>query len=167
MCLENGGNAPFIIFDDADLDVALRSLMAAKFRNAGQACIAANRVYVHDNVYDKFADMLTSKVEETLRCGNGLDEGVTMGPLINAAGVAKVDRQVQDCLKKGAVLRTGGAEHKELNSRGGCFYLPTVLTEVTEDMEPFLEETFGPVAPLSRFSSEEEVLRLANNSRYA
>ncbi|CAE7426936.1 gabD [Symbiodinium microadriaticum] len=164
VCLENGGNAPFIIFDDADLDVALRALMAAKFRNAGQACIAANRIYVQDGVYDKFADMLTSKVS-TLVCGDGLSAGVTMGPLINEAGVTKVDRQVQDCLAKGAILRCGGSAHTELNAQGGTFYLPTVLTEVTADMQPFLEETFGPVAPLCRFSTEEDVIHQANATR--
>jgi succinate-semialdehyde dehydrogenase / glutarate-semialdehyde dehydrogenase len=164
VCLENGGNAPFIIFDDADLDNALRALMAAKFRNAGQACIAANRIYVQAGVYDKFADMLT-KSAEGMKCGNGLHDGVTMGPLINQAGLDKVDRQVKDCLAKGATLRTGGAPHAELNRAGGFFYQPTVLTGVTEAMQPFLEETFGPVAPLCKFTSEEDVIHLANNTR--
>lgn len=161
--LENGGNAPFIIFDDADLSVALRALLAAKFRNAGQACIAANRIFVHEKVYDEFAEMLTAKVSG-FKCGNGLHEGVNMGPLINKAGLDKAVRQVEDCVSKGAKVTVGGQPHEELNAAGGCFYLPTVLTEVTSEMSPFLEESFSPIAPLTRFSSEEDVIQQANDT---
>lgn len=164
--LELGGNAPFIVFDDADLDVAVAALMSSKFRNAGQACIASNRVFVQDGVYDKFAQMLADKVSKTLKCGNGMDAGTSIGPLINQQGLAKVSRQAEDCLAKGATALTGGSIHEELNARGGTFFQPTVLTGVSSDMLPFQEETFGPLLPLMKFTTEEEVLAMANDSPF-
>lgn len=162
--LENGGNAPFIVFDDADLDLAINAVMAAKFRNAGQTCICANRIYVHAAVYDEFAARLVKRVS-ALVVGDGTQAGVTCGPLINAAAVKKVDAQVQDCLRKGAKLLLGGAPHAALNALGGHFYLPTVLAEVTRDMKPCEEETFGPVAPLIRFTDEDAVVKEANDTK--
>lgn len=162
--LENGGNAPFLVFDDANLDLALNAVMAAKFRNAGQTCICANRIYVHDAVYDEFAERLAQRVQ-SLVVGNGLDKETTCGPLINAAAVKKVDSIVRDCIEKGAKCLTGGSPHDSLNAQGGTFYRPTVLTEVTKDMKPCQDEIFGPVAPLIRFTDEEEVLREANDSK--
>lgn len=159
--MELGGNAPFIVFDDADLEVAIRALLASKFRNAGQTCISSNRILVQSKVYDEFADLLASKVR-SMKTGNGLDDGVVVGPLINQQGLSKVSRQVKDCVSKGASVICGGGEVKELNERGGSFFLPTVLRDINTGMLPFNEETFGPIAPLCRFTSEEEAINLAN-----
>lgn len=159
--LELGGNAPFIVFDDADLDAAVQGALVAKFRNNGQTCVCANRFYVHNAVYDDFAARLTRAVA-ALVPGNGLQEGVTTGPLINAAGVAKVKEHVADALARGATLATGGTSH----SLGGNFFQPTVLLDVPHDAQLTREETFGPVAALLRFSTEEEVLTLANDTDF-
>jgi succinate-semialdehyde dehydrogenase/glutarate-semialdehyde dehydrogenase len=159
--LELGGNAPLIIFDDADLDVAVRGVMAAKFRNTGQTCICANRIFVHDRVYDEFTRRLADEVR-ALKVGNGLDESVNQGPLINRAAKEKVHRHVTDAVAKGARVIVGGSPH----ALGGTFYEPTVLVDATANMELAHEETFGPVAPLFRFHSEEEVITAANATAY-
>ena len=159
--LELGGNAPFIVFDDADLEAAVQGALVAKFRNNGQTCVCANRFYVHNAVYDAFAARLTEAVA-ALVPGNGLQAGVTTGPLINAAGVAKVKEHIADALARGATLATGGTSH----SLGGNFFQPTVLLDVPHDAQLTREETFGPVAALLRFSSEEEVLTLANDTAF-
>ncbi len=155
--LELGGNAPFIVFDDADLDKAVAGAMASKYRNAGQTCVCANRIYVQSGVYERFAEML---VEATsgLKVGRGRDEGVTVGPLINADGVAKVEDHVRDAVEKGARVVAGGKRH----ALGGTFFEPTVLTGVTAEMKVAREETFGPVAPLFRFEDEADVVAQAN-----
>lgn len=165
LSLELGGNAPFIVFDDCDIDTAVAALLNAKFRNAGQTCISSNRIFVQSAVYEKFADALTTKVRG-MKVGNGLDPSTTSGPLINAAGLEKVARHVQDCVDKGAVVRTGGSRNQKLNDAGGFFFNPTVLTNVTPEMLPFTEETFGPLAPLIRFTTEEEVIQLANDTPF-
>jgi succinate-semialdehyde dehydrogenase/glutarate-semialdehyde dehydrogenase len=157
VALELGGNAPFIVFDDADLDKAAQGLMTSKFRNMGQTCVCANRVFVQDVVYDAFAAKLRTEVGK-LKLGNGLEDGVTQGPLINAGAVQKVDRHVQDAVAHGAQLVLGGKPA----SLGGTFYEPTMLTGVTPHMLMMQEETFGPVAGLVRFSTEDEVIQLAN-----
>jgi succinate-semialdehyde dehydrogenase/glutarate-semialdehyde dehydrogenase len=159
--LELGGNAPFIVFDDADLDAAVQGALVAKFRNNGQTCVCANRFYIHNSVYDAFARKLTSAIE-ALVPGNGLHEGVTTGPLINAAAVNKVQEHVADALARGATVATGGMSHR----LGGNFYQPTVLLEVAHDAQLTQEETFGPIAALLRFDTEEEVLTLANNTAF-
>jgi succinate-semialdehyde dehydrogenase/glutarate-semialdehyde dehydrogenase len=159
--LELGGNAPFIVFDDADLDAAVAGAMAAKYRNTGQTCVTANRIYVQEAVYDAFADKLARAVD-TLRPADGLDDGATQGPLIDDAAVAKVEEHVADALAKGARVVTGGRRH----ARGGRFYEPTVLTAVTAAMSVAREETFGPVAPLFRFSTEEEAVAMANDTEF-
>ncbi|MFD2676217.1 NAD-dependent succinate-semialdehyde dehydrogenase [Camelimonas lactis] len=159
--LELGGNAPFIVFNDADLDAAVEGALIAKFRNNGQTCVCANRIYVEDGVYEAFAGKLRAAVSN-LKTGNGFDEGVDLGPLIDAAALAKVEEHVGDAVSKGAKLETGGARHK----LGGTFYEPTVLTGVTEDMLVAREETFGPVAPLFRFGGEADVIRQANATEF-
>ncbi|WP_417821821.1 NAD-dependent succinate-semialdehyde dehydrogenase [Terasakiella sp.] len=159
--LELGGNAPFIVFDDADLDAAVAGAMASKYRNAGQTCVCANRLYVQAGVYDAFAAKLAEAVEK-MQVGNGVDDGVTQGPLINEAAVTKVEGLVQDAQEKGATVVTGGARH----TLGGTFFQPTILTGVTGDMRIASEEIFGPVAPLYKFESEEEVIRAANDTPY-
>lgn len=163
--LELGGSAPFIVFEDADLDVAVRALMTSKFRNAGQACIASNRILVHRDIYNEFAKLLTEKVK-SLKVGYGFDADSSVGPLINSKGLEKVSQHVNDSVAKGATAVTGGSAHEEFNSKGGSFYVPTVLTGVTKDMLPFQEETFGPIAPLLSFSTEEEAINIANDTRY-
>ncbi|MEW5964351.1 MAG: NAD-dependent succinate-semialdehyde dehydrogenase [Pseudomonadota bacterium] len=155
--LELGGNAPFIVFDDADLDRAIEGAMASKYRNAGQTCVCANRIFVQAGVYDAFAAKLAAAVAK-LRVGPGTQAGVTIGPLINADGLAKVESHVADAVAKGARVLTGGRRH----ALGGTFYEPTILTEVTGDMLVAREETFGPVAPLFRFESEAEAIGAAN-----
>lgn len=165
LSLELGGNAPFIVFDDADLDVAVAALMNSKFRNAGQTCISSNRVLVQSGVYEKFSHLLAEKVSK-LHCGNGLSKETTIGPLINRGGLDKVHRQVQDCLSQGATTLVGGAPHKELNAAGGTFYRPTVLTNVSLTMLPFSEETFGPLVPLLMFETEQEAVEIANGTPY-
>ena len=159
LSLELGGNAPFIVFDDADLDAAVEGAIASKYRNAGQTCVCANRIYVQDGVYDAFAAKLAEKVKG-FKVGPGTEPGVVIGPLIDEPGVKKVEKHVADALGKGAKTLLGG---KRLN---GLFFQPTVLTNVTPDMLVSFEETFGPVAPLIRFKTEEEVIRLANNTEF-
>ena len=161
LSLELGGNAPFIVFDDADLDKAVEGAMASKYRNAGQTCVCANRIYVQDGIYDAFVDKLSAAVAR-LKVGNGAEEGVTTGPLIDAAAVAKVQRHLQDALDKGATLLTGGKPH----ALGGNFFEPTLVGGVTSEMAVAREETFGPLAPLFRFSDEAEVIRQANDTEF-
>jgi succinate-semialdehyde dehydrogenase/glutarate-semialdehyde dehydrogenase len=157
--LELGGNAPFIVFDDADLDAAVSGAMASKYRNSGQTCVCANRLLVQEAVYDAFADKLAQAVEG-LRVGEGTTEGVSQGPLINEEAVEKVEGHIRDALEKGARLVTGGQRH----ALGGTFFEPTILADVTPEMRVACEETFGPVAPLFRFSTEEEAIALANDT---
>lgn len=159
--LELGGNAPFIVFDDADLDAAVDGALIAKFRNNGQTCVCANRLYVQDGVYDAFAEKL-GKAVGTLKTGNGFDEGVILGPLIDQAALEKVQEHVADALGKGAKLLRGGKAHP----LGGTFYEPTVLADVTPDMAVAREETFGPVAPLFRFKDEADVIAQANDTEF-
>jgi succinate-semialdehyde dehydrogenase / glutarate-semialdehyde dehydrogenase len=159
--LELGGNAPFIIFSDADLEKAIQGVMASKFRNAGQTCVCANRILVQDDIYDEFAIRLTEAVARQV-VGNGMDDGVTIGPLINGAAVDKVLGHIDDARARGAVATVGGAVH----ARGGQFMQPTVLTGSKPDMKVANEETFGPVAPLFRFKTEDEALTLANGTPF-
>jgi succinate-semialdehyde dehydrogenase/glutarate-semialdehyde dehydrogenase len=161
LSLELGGNAPFIVFDDADLDQAVAGVLASKYRNTGQTCVCANRLLVQDNIYDTFAEKLTAAVLK-LKVGQGLEAGVQQGPLINTAALQKVESHVQDALSKGAKLLCGGAVH----ALGGTFYQPTILGDVTPNMRIAREETFGPVAPLFRFSSEAEAIALANDTEF-
>jgi succinate-semialdehyde dehydrogenase/glutarate-semialdehyde dehydrogenase len=161
LSLELGGNAPFIVFDDADLDAAVEGALASKYRNAGQTCVCANRIYVQDKVYDAFAAKLTEKVKG-FKVGAGNESGVVIGPLIDEQGMKKVETHVADALGKGAKAILGGKRHE----RGGLFFQPTVLTNVTPDMVVSHEETFGPVAPLIRFRTEDEVIKLANNTEF-
>ncbi|WP_423211073.1 NAD-dependent succinate-semialdehyde dehydrogenase [Paracoccus yeei] len=155
--MELGGNAPFIVFDDADLDAAVEGAMASKFRNNGQTCVCANRIYVQAGVYDAFARKLAAAVDK-LRVGDGLSEDVTTGPLINAKAVEKVEEHIQDALDGGATIVTGG-KRKE-----GLFFEPTVVTGITDSMKVSTEETFGPLAPLFRFDTEEEAIARANDT---
>jgi succinate-semialdehyde dehydrogenase/glutarate-semialdehyde dehydrogenase len=159
--LELGGNAPFIVFDDANLELAITGAMASKFRNAGQTCVCANRIYVQDGVYDKFAEMLAKAVGD-LKVGVGIEDGVTQGPLINERAIEKVETHVADAIESGATLVTGGKRH----ALGGTFFEPTILTNVTPKMLVSREETFGPVAPLYRFSTEQQVIDLANDTPF-
>src|SRR5574337_1601794 len=159
--LELGGNAPFIVFDDADLDAAADGAMQSKYRNSGQTCICANRFFVHDKSYDAFAEKLAKRVAG-IKVGRGTESGVTSGPLINDEALAKVEEHVADAKAKGAKVATGGRRH----SLGGRFYEPTILTGVTPAMQIFREETFGPVAPLIRFRDDAEVIELANRTEY-
>jgi succinate-semialdehyde dehydrogenase/glutarate-semialdehyde dehydrogenase len=159
--LELGGHAPFIVFEDADLDQAVRGVIASKYRNAGQTCICTNRVYVHKSIAEPFAEKLAAAVSE-LQVGHGMKEGVHIGPLIDEHALAKVERHVKDALAKGATLLCGGGRAGDK----GYFFQPTVLYGVTEDMQIASEETFGPVAPLFTFDTEEEVLARANNTPY-
>ena len=161
LSLELGGNAPFIVFDDADLDAAVEGALASKYRNAGQTCVCANRLYVQDGVYDAFATKLTEKVKG-FKVGAGTEPGVVIGPLIDEQGLKKVEAHVADALGKGAKVILGGKKHE----RGGLFFQPTVLTNVTPQMLVSHEETFGPVAPLIRFKTEDEVIGLANDSEF-
>jgi succinate-semialdehyde dehydrogenase/glutarate-semialdehyde dehydrogenase len=157
--MELGGNAPFIVFDDADLEAAVKGAIASKYRNAGQTCVCANRILVQSGIHDAFAEKFAEAVKK-LKVGNGMDEGVTVGPLIEPKAIDKVERHVKDALEKGARLITGGKRH----TLGGTFYEPTVLADATPDMKIFSEETFGPVAPLFRFKTEEEAIMLANDT---
>ena len=157
--MELGGNAPFIVFDDADLDKAVEGAMISKFRNNGQTCVCANRIYVQAGVYDAFAAKLAAAVGK-LNVGDGLKTGITTGPLINMDAVEKVQEHISDVISGGGKVLTGGKTH----SLGGTFFEPTVLTGVTNDMKVATEETFGPVAPLFKFETEEEVIHLANNT---
>ena len=157
VALELGGNAPFIVFDDADLDAAIDGVMASKYRNTGQTCVCANRIYVQDGVYDAFAEKMATAVSK-LKVGSGFDNGVAQGPLINEAALKKVEHLVADAVSKGAKVKVGGKRH----DLGGNFYTPTILTDVTNEMECAQEEIFGPVAPLYRFSDEADVIEKAN-----
>jgi succinate-semialdehyde dehydrogenase/glutarate-semialdehyde dehydrogenase len=159
--MELGGNAPFIVFDDADLDAAVLGAMASKYRNAGQTCVCANRILVQDGVYDAFAAKLKVAVGQ-LKVGNGFDAGVTQGPLINADAVLKVEAHIADAVKRGATVVTGGKRH----ALGGNFFQPTILANVPNDADIFREETFGPVAPLFRFKTEAEAVRMANDTEF-
>jgi succinate-semialdehyde dehydrogenase/glutarate-semialdehyde dehydrogenase len=159
--LELGGNAPFIVFDDADIDAAVEGAMISKYRNAGQTCVCANRIYVQAGVYDAFAAKLAEKVG-TLKVGNGFADGVTTGPLIDAQGLAKVEDHVANAVSMGAQVIAGGAP----DDQGGTFYQPTVLTGITAGMKVAKEETFGPVAPLFRFDTVEDVIEMANDTEF-
>jgi succinate-semialdehyde dehydrogenase/glutarate-semialdehyde dehydrogenase len=161
LSLELGGNAPFIVFDDADLDAAVEGAIASKYRNAGQTCVCANRLYVQAGVYDEFARRLAAKVAE-FTVGEGTQPGVTIGPLIEDAAVEKVEAHIADALAKGATLALGGKRH----ALGGLFFEPTLLTGVTSEMRVAREETFGPVAPLFKFDTEAEVLAQANATEF-
>ena len=155
--LELGGHAPVIVMDDANIDKAVDGVIAAKFRNAGQTCVCSNRIYVHETIADAFTSKFVEKVQQ-LRVGNGLDEGVEIGPLIDDAAVEKVQRHIQDAVEKGAAVATGG----ELVN--GQFFSPTIITNVNDDMLCMSEETFGPVAPITTFKTEEEAIARANDS---
>lgn len=159
--LELGGNAPFIIFDDADLDAAVAGLMASKYRNTGQTCVCANRIYVQSGVYDEFVEKLKAAVSKMV-VGAGLEGDTQQGPLINAAALDKVQRHIEDATTKGAKVALGGKVH----ALGGTFFEPTILTDVTQDMLVASEETFGPVAPLFRFDTEEQAIAMANDSEF-
>jgi succinate-semialdehyde dehydrogenase/glutarate-semialdehyde dehydrogenase len=159
--LELGGHAPFIVFEDADIDAAVAGAMASKYRNAGQTCVCANRFYVHSKVIDAFTERF-AKAVQNLTVGNGLDAGVMQGPLIDKVALTKVEEHVADALAKGAKLVTGG----KLAAIGGHFYEPTILSKVTPEMRISFEETFGPVAPIMAFDDDAEVVRLANQSQY-
>jgi succinate-semialdehyde dehydrogenase/glutarate-semialdehyde dehydrogenase len=159
--MELGGNAPFIVFDDADLDRAVLGVMASKFRNSGQTCVCANRIFVHEAIYGPFTEKL-NKAVSALVIGDGLAAGVTTGPLINEAAVQKVIEHIEDATKLGAKVHLGGKRH----ALGGNFFEPTILTDVPLAAKLSQEETFGPVAPLIRFSSTEEVIALANDTEF-
>jgi len=161
LSLELGGNASFIVFDDADIDAAVEGAIASKYRNAGQTCVCANRLYVQDGVYDEFARKLAAAVGK-LKVGNGVEDGVTTGPLIEEKAVVKVEQHIEDALGKGARVLVGGKRH----ALGHSFFEPTVLADVTTDMVVAREETFGPLAPLFRFKTEEEVIKLANDTEF-
>jgi succinate-semialdehyde dehydrogenase/glutarate-semialdehyde dehydrogenase len=159
--MELGGNAPFIVFDDADMDAAIAGAMASKYRASGQTCVCANRFLVQEGIYDVFAERLADAVKG-LKVGNGADEGVTIGPLINEAAAEDVMGFVDDAVSKGARVIAGG-QRSEL---GSCFFEPTILTEVSDDMRVFREEIFGPIAPLFKFSTEEEAIAMANDTEF-
>jgi succinate-semialdehyde dehydrogenase/glutarate-semialdehyde dehydrogenase len=159
--MELGGNAPFIVFDDADLDAAVKGAMASKYRNAGQTCVCVNRIFAQDKVYDAFVAKLAEAVRG-LKVGDGFGDGVAIGPLINMAAVEKVEEHISDATAKGAKVAAGGRRH----ALGRTFFEPTILTDTTPDMLIFREETFGPVAPVFRFTTEEEAIKLANDTEF-
>ncbi len=159
--MELGGNAPFIVFDDADLDAAVEGTVASKFRNTGQTCVCANRIYVQDKVHDVFADKLADAVS-ALKVGDGMEDGVEQGPLIDSAAVVKVEQHIAEATAKGARIVVGGRRHK----LGGTFFEPTILTRVTQEMLVARDETFGPLAPLFRFSRDEDVVAMANDTEF-
>jgi succinate-semialdehyde dehydrogenase/glutarate-semialdehyde dehydrogenase len=161
LSLELGGNAPFIVFDDADVDKAVVGAIASKYRNSGQTCVCVNRFLVQDGIYDEFAAKLTAAVE-AMKVGNGVEDGVVQGPLINEAGVTKVQEHVDDAVSKGASVSAGGKRH----ALGGNFFEPTVLTDVTPDMKVAREETFGPISPLFRFKTEGEAIAMSNDTEF-
>lgn len=163
LSLELGGHAPIVVMDDANLDVAVDLTLASKFRNAGQTCICSNRVYVQRSIGEEFIEKLVNKVKE-MKLGNGIDEQTTMGPLIDRSGLEKVKEHVQDASLKGAIIAEGGKEWN--GSIGGNFYLPTILTNVTNDMKVMTEETFGPVLPIQFFENDEDVVKEANHLQY-
>jgi succinate-semialdehyde dehydrogenase/glutarate-semialdehyde dehydrogenase len=160
--MELGGNAPFIVFDDADLDAAVEGAMASKYRVSGQTCVCANRFLVHESIYDTFAERLTEAVQKKYRLGDGADENTNLGPLIHEKACKKVQEMVEDAVQKGAKALTGG----KVASLGKNYYEPTVLVQATRDMRLFKEEIFGPVAPLFKFSTEEEAIAMANDTEY-
>jgi len=162
LSLELGGNAPFIVFDDADIEAAVAGLMASKFRNGGQTCVCPNRVYVQSSVHDRFADLLTQRVA-ALKVAPATDPGAQIGPMINARAVEKIERHVDDAVKRGARVLTGG---KRLSQIGPNYYAPTVLADATPEMQLSCEETFGPVVPLFRFDDEAEAIRAANDTPF-
>ena len=159
--LELGGNAPFIVFDDADIDAAVTGAMQSKYRNAGQTCVCANRILVHESVYDEFAEKLALAVEQ-MQVGDGLEDGTEVGPLIDVAAVEKVEAHISDAVAKGAQVAVGGSRH----SLGGTYFQPTVIQHVDTDMAVATEETFGPLAPLFKFSSEREAIEMANATEF-
>lgn len=159
--MELGGNAPFLVFDDADIDKAVQGAMVSKFRNAGQTCVCANRIYVQSGVYDAFVEKLVAATE-ALKVGNGLEPGVEQGPMIDTDAVEKVEEFIADATAKGGVIATGGARH----GNGGSFFAPTVIREATQDMMFAREEIFGPLAPVFRFETEEEAIAMANDTEY-
>jgi len=161
MSMELGGNAPFIVFDDADLDAAVQGAMASKFRNTGQTCVCANRIFVQDGVYDAFAEKLKDAVGK-LRVGNGMEAGTTQGPMISADAVKKVEQHIEDAVQRGARVLLGGKRHE----LGGNFFQPTILVEVPAGAILAREETFGPLAPLFRFKTEDEAITLANDTEF-
>nr|WP_314419250.1 NAD-dependent succinate-semialdehyde dehydrogenase [uncultured Erwinia sp.] len=161
LSLELGGNAPFIVFDDADLDAAVEGALASKYRNAGQTCVCSNRIYVQSAVYDAFAEKFVARVA-ALQVGEGTQPGVTIGPLIDGSAVEKIEDHIADALAKGAKLLIGGQRH----ALGATFFQPTVLAEATQQMKIAREETFGPVAPLFRFETEEDVIAMANDTEF-
>jgi succinate-semialdehyde dehydrogenase/glutarate-semialdehyde dehydrogenase len=162
LSLELGGNAPFIVFNDADLDAAVEGALASKYRNSGQTCVCANRIYVQDEVYDLFSEKLVAAVKKDFKVGNGVEPGVNQGPLINESAVHKVESQLNDAVSKGARILSGGKRH----ALGGTFFEPTVLADVTQNMKIAREETFGPVAPLFRFKTDDEVVAMANDTEF-
>lgn len=159
--MELGGNAPYIVFDDADIEAAVKGAITCKFRNTGQVCVCINRIYVQDGVYEAFTSRLVEEVRK-LKVGNGMDEGVIVGPLIDIKGLEKVEEHVKDALEKGAKLMEGGQRHK----LGGNFFQPTVIINATDDMKVAREETFGPLAACFRFKTEEEVIKRANDTPF-
>jgi succinate-semialdehyde dehydrogenase/glutarate-semialdehyde dehydrogenase len=159
--LELGGNAPFIVFDDADLDAAVEGAIISKYRNAGQTCVCANRLYVQAGVYDAFAEKLVDAVAK-LKVGNGFETGVQQGPLIDQAAVEKVEEHIQDAVSKGGRVLLGGKRH----ALGQTFFQPTVLANVTPQMKVAKEETFGPLAPLFRFETDEQAIEMANDTEF-
>lgn len=159
--MELGGNAPFIVFDDADVDAAVQGAIISKYRNTGQTCVCANRIYVHDKIYDEFAQKLVEAVT-ALEVGEGTTAGVTIGPLIDSAAVSKVVEHIDDAVSKGAKILSGGKPH----NLGRYFFEPTVIAEATQEMMVAKEETFGPLAPLFRFSNDEEVIAMANDTEF-
>lgn len=163
--MELGGHAPFIVYEDADPVHAAKGVSLVKFLNTGQACISPNRIFVHRSIAEKFTETLIERVNK-MKAGNGLEDGISIGPLVDEAAIEKVDRQVRDAIEKGATLETGGSRLVENSLDQGTFYAPTVLSGVTEDMRIYREETFGPVAPIITFDSDDEVLEMANDTNY-
>ncbi|NUF84123.1 NAD-dependent succinate-semialdehyde dehydrogenase [Acinetobacter seifertii] len=161
LSLELGGNAPVVVFDDANLEQAVQGIMASKYRNSGQTCVCANRIYVQDGIYDALAERLVEAVSK-LKVGDGRQEGSTQGPLIDEDAIAKVQSHIADATEKGATIRIGG----QRSALGGTFFEPTVLTGVTQDMKVSKEETFGPLAPLFRFKTEDEAVAMANDTEF-
>ena len=159
--LELGGNAPFIVFDDADIDEAVSGAMISKYRNAGQTCVCANRIYVQENIYEEFSKKL-AEATRAMKVGNGFDDGVTTGPLIDQQALEKVEEHIEDAVSKGASILSGGTR----SNLGGTFYNPTVLTDVTSSMKVAKEETFGPIAPLFKFDTVENVIEAANDTEF-
>ena len=159
--MELGGNAPFIVFEDADMENAVDNAIACKFRNMGQTCVCANRIYVQSGVYDEFAEKFAGKVKE-MKVGNGLEDGVVQGPLINSAAIDKVEEHLEDAKGKGARVLTGGKRHE----LGGTYYEPTVVADVDTQMMVARDETFGPLAPLFKFETEDEAVQLANDTEF-